>query len=110
MILYVINRYQGKNCNLMSLVLQISSASNESESESESEDDDEIIVSPVGFPTTISVMQICIVKDTNITFCNQEVLMLFTDNYDWEELRYDLVPGVLQSNIISMDISTIILN
>lgn len=33
--------------------------------------------------------------DTNITICAPEVLMLFSDNFDYQNLRKDFVTGVL---------------
>jgi len=39
--------------------------------------------------------------DVNIEICTPEVPALFTENFDYEDLRQDFVNGVLTSDIIS---------
>ena len=33
--------------------------------------------------------------DTHIDICTPELLVLLQDNFDWQDLRRDLLPGVL---------------
>lgn len=40
------------------------------------------------------------IMDTHIYICTPEVLMLFTDNFDYQEMRKDFVRGVLGSEIL----------
>ena len=42
--------------------------------------------------------------DCNIEICSPEVPALFTENFDYEDLRQDLVNGVLTSDLISKNI------
>jgi len=42
--------------------------------------------------------------DCNIEICTPEVPALFTENFDYEDLRSDFVNGVLTSDLISKNI------
>jgi len=48
--------------------------------------------------------------DCNIEICTPEVPALFTENFDYEDLRSDFVNGVLTSDLISKSIYCYIAN
>ena len=43
---------------------------------------------------------------TGICVCSPEALCLFTDEFDWQEMHKDFIPGVLYSEILSYQIFT----
>jgi len=48
--------------------------------------------------------------DSQILICTPEVLMLFTDNFDWQTFHGDFLPGVLGSEILGNKIHVSILS
>jgi len=42
----------------------------------------------------------------HVSICSPEVLCLFTDEFDWQDLHNDFVPGVMYSEILSYQIYT----
>ena len=43
---------------------------------------------------------------TGICVCSPEALCLFTDEFDWQDMHKDFIPGVLYSEILSYQIFT----
>ena len=48
--------------------------------------------------------------DCNVEICTPEVPALFTENFDYEDLRRDFVNGVLTSDLLSKNIYCYIAN
>lgn len=41
----------------------------------------------------------CWCQDCNIDICSPEVLLLFTDNFDYQQIRRDFVKGLLSDEV-----------
>lgn len=46
------------------------------------------------------------IKDCFIDICSPEVLLLFTDNFDYQQLRRDFVKGLLSDEVMGYKIFT----